>query len=233
MSVDLVIADPPYLFTTASSGAGKLNPWADISNASYWFAAWYREVFRILKPTGAMWTFLNWRTIPTVMKATLEIGQQIESLLVWDKQWIGPGGPRGLRPSYELVALICNPEYAVVDRGVYDIQRFPWSSIKPTGHPAEKPPALINWLLGLQPCELVVDPFCGSGTVPICCRTLGKDFIAFELSEEWQIKATRRITEQTQGNLFGEESAPKSKGSRETAYNKPQPPEQLNLLDTP
>ena len=106
--VDLVIADPPYNFTTASAGQGKLNPWADLCNSAYWFAAWLKiAMLRLRKLQGAIWQFCNWRTIPTITKAVFDIDQQIESLLIWDKDWIGPGGPRGLRPAYEMVALIC------------------------------------------------------------------------------------------------------------------------------
>jgi hypothetical protein len=59
--------------------------------------------------------------------------------MVWDKQWIGPGGQRGLRPSYELVALFANPDFAILDRGLPDVQPFPVGSYKPTGTPPKSP----------------------------------------------------------------------------------------------
>ena len=48
-------------------------------------------VRRALKPTGAMWTFTNWRSLPVVMKAASDLGWPVTSVLVWDKDWIGPG----------------------------------------------------------------------------------------------------------------------------------------------
>lgn len=138
-SVDLVLTDPPYMINTKSTGTGKISPWADYCNASFWYAEWMKETRRVLKNTGGLWTFLNWRSFVTFQKAACDIGWPIESVLVWDKCWIGPGGKKGLRPSYELVALFAMPEFQIENRGLYDIQRFRWSSKKPHGHPAENP----------------------------------------------------------------------------------------------
>jgi DNA modification methylase len=99
LAVDAITIDYHYMFTTSSSGNGKLNPWADMCNASYWFAQVIRDCRRLLKQTGCMWQFLNWRTMPTIQKAVFDSGWDITSMLVWDKQWIGPGGSQGLRPS--------------------------------------------------------------------------------------------------------------------------------------
>lgn len=145
--VDLVVADSPYGINTKSDGTGKINPWADLCNAAYWYAAWFAECRRVVSDGGAMWAFLNWRSLVTYQKAACDIGWPIESLLVWDKCWIGPGGPRGLRPSYELVGLWPNAEFGISDRGLPDIQRFQWSSHKPNGHPAEKPIDLVAWII--------------------------------------------------------------------------------------
>ena len=195
----LVLADPPYNFTTASAGSGKLNPWADLCNSAYWFAAWMQLAMdKTSKHQGALWSFCNWRTVVTITKAVFDIGQQIESLLVWDKYWIGPGGPRGLRPSYENVALICHKNFQIKDRGVYDIQKFPASSRKPTGHPAEKPLNLISWLIK-KSCgddALILDPFAGSGTTLVAAKELGRKAIGIELDEKYCEMAARRLQQE-------------------------------------
>lgn len=143
-SVDMVLTDPPYMINTKSTGGGKLNPWADYCNAAFWYAEWIRQAKRILRETGCLWSFLNWRSFVTFQKAACDTGWPIESVLVWDKCWIGPGGSKGLRPSYELVALWAMPNFKIENRGLYDIQRFKCSSVKPHGHPAEKPVELVK-----------------------------------------------------------------------------------------
>lgn len=194
-SVDLVVTDPPYGINTKSDGNGKLSPWGDLTNAAFWYAAWIGECRRLLKPTGAIWSCLNWRSLVTFQKAACDLGWPIESLLVWDKGWIGPGGPKGLRPSYELVALWAMPEFAIPDRGLPDVQRFKWSGHKPSGHPAEKPRDLMAWIIGhcSAPGALVLDPFTGSGTTGLAAVDTGRRFIGIEQDPQWRDAAQLRI----------------------------------------
>src|SRR5690606_39612471 len=103
-SVHAVVTDPPYVIGAVSAGnmTSKSGGWADMMNSALWFATWYRQADRVLKHTGSLWTFANWRTVPVVMRAAIDAGLPVTSLLVWDKEWIGPGGTQGLRPSYEV-----------------------------------------------------------------------------------------------------------------------------------
>lgn len=194
-SVDLIVTDPPYMLGTYSSQKGKIDPWADWCNAAHWYAVWFGEARRVLKDTGAMWAFLNWRSMVTFQRAACTANWPIESLLVWDKEWIGPGGSKGLRPSYELCALFCGPEFAIPNRGLADIQRFKWSSKKPHGHPAEKPEALVRWLIeqSTSAGAVVMDLFMGSGTTAESCLRSGRQFIGFEMNPEYHAIAMQRI----------------------------------------
>lgn len=208
-SITAVITDPPYIIGAVSAGSlsSKSGGWADMMNSSHWFAAWYREADRILKHRGSFWTFANWRTIPVVMRAAVDAGLPLTSLLVWDKQWIGPGGSQGLRPSYEVVALLAKPGFAVPNRGVPDVWQVPVGSYKPNGHPAEKPVPLVTRILttaAVPAGEVVVDPFAGSGTTVVAARALGIRCIAVEAEEKWCDLIARRCD---QGLLdFGEAS---------------------------
>lgn len=194
-SVDAVITDPPYGINTRSDRSGKLNPWADRINSAFWYREWIGQVRRVLKPSGCLWSFLNWRSFTTFQKAADDLGWSIESLLIWDKEWIGPGGLRGLRPSYEMVALWAMPDFSVAERGLADIQRFKWSSTKPNGHPAEKPEALMTWLVNCstQPGGFVLDIFAGSGTTGAACAIHGRRFLGVEVDTAWAEYARARI----------------------------------------
>ena len=204
-SVTAVATDPPYVIGAVSAGtlASKSGGWADMMNSAYWFAAWYTECARVLKHRGSLWTFCNWRTIPVVMRAASDARLPVTSLLVWDKEWIGPGGPQGLRPSYELVALMARPGFTIPDRGVPDIWRHKAGPHKPNGHPAEKPVALVERILrtaAVPAGELVLDPFMGSGTTVLAARALGLRAIGIEAEERWCELAARRLD---QGLLTG------------------------------
>lgn len=212
MSVDAFVTDPPYGINTKSDGTGKLNPWADLCNAALWYREWLGLCRRALKPSGSIWSFLNWRSLPTFQKAGCDLGWPIESLAIWNKQWIGPGGPRGLRPSYEMVALWGMPDFKIEDRGIPDLFLAEASGYKATGHPAEKPEKAIRWILdalSLSAGSLVVDPFSGSGTVGTVARQRGLEFIGFELDERWATSSRLRIdAADKQGSLLLARAAP-------------------------
>jgi site-specific DNA-methyltransferase (adenine-specific) len=187
--VDTVVTDPPYGINTKSDGAGKLNPWADLCNSAFWYTAWFRECRRVSR---SMWACFNWRSMVTFQKAACDASWPIESVLVWHKDWIGPGGCNGLRPSYEMVGLWCNGA-TVVDRGIPDMQTFKWSSHKPTGHPAEKPVDLMQFCMDAVQAQTVLDPFTGSGTTGVACIKTGRKFIGIEIDEKYCEIAAKRI----------------------------------------
>lgn len=208
-SVSAVVTDPPYIIGAVSAGnmASKSGGWADMMNGALWFSAWYREVDRVLKTNGCFWTFLNWRTLPVVMRAAVDAQMAITSMMVWDKEWIGPGGQQGLRPSYELCALMAKGEFAIPNRGIPDIWRCQVGSYKESGHPAEKPEPLVRRILetsALEAGALVVDPFLGSGTTAVAAKALGLRFIGFEAEERFCEMAAKRCAQDV---LFSEAAA--------------------------
>lgn len=198
-SVDLIVTDPPYGIGIRSQANknSKLNPWADMCNASFWYAAWLRECKRVLKDDGACWSFINWRYFTTLQKAGLEADWPIESLLIWDKGYPGTGGVKGLRPSYEMVALFAGPDFAIKNRSLVDIQCFKWSTTKPTGHPAEKPLDLIRWLIQTSGKQggVIVDPFMGSGTTACAAVLENGNYIGFEMDARWKERADARVAD--------------------------------------
>ena len=200
-AVDLVLTDPPYQLSTSSSYAAKVNPWADMCNSAFWFAELYRVYFRLLKETGAVWQFLNWRSLPTTQKAAFDAGSKLESLMVWDKVWIGPGGKRGLRPRYELIALLANADFAIPRRDIPDICQCLWSGHKPSGHAAEKPTEVCRGLIEISSKEgdVVLDPFCGSGTTLEAAIIMGRKYIGIEIDEHWANESRLRVAKAETG----------------------------------
>jgi len=199
-TIAAVVTDPPYVIGSVSAGnmASKSGGWADMMNSSLWFSTWYREVKRVLRTSdGCFWTFLNWRTIPVVMRAALDAGLPITSMLVWDKEWIGPGGSQGLRPSYEMVALLSHPDFAIPDRGVADIWRCQVGSYKENGHPAEKPERLIRRIIQTSAVDgVVLDPFLGSGTTAVAAKNAGVLCIGIEAEERYCEIAAKRCAQE-------------------------------------
>lgn len=210
-SAGLVVTDPPYSFGMASAATEEGNGqraragWADMMNAS----RWYGEVLTALRAKveprdGAAWIFNSWRSFPVLARASHDAGWPIESLMVWDKGWMGMGGMRGLRPSYELVALFVAGDFAMGDRAIPDIERERWVPAHRQNHPAEKPAALVERLIYHSGGEAlkgpILDPFMGSGTTLVAARNLGLPAIGIEAEEVYCEVAAKRLA---QGNLFG------------------------------
>jgi DNA modification methylase len=205
-SVRLVVTDPPYVFGIASTAQeGKAGGWGDLMNSSIWYESWLRACHRLtVTAQGAMWVFNSWRSFPVLARASYGVSWPIESLLVWDKEWIGPGGQKGLRPSYEQVALFAHADFALSNRGLPDIRRSKWSSLKPNGHSAEKPVDLLRWLIRESGGGLVLDPFVGSGSTLEAAKAEGHEAIGIEIEERWCEIAAKRLC---QGVLGLEHSA--------------------------
>ena len=60
----------------------------------------------------------------------------------------------------------------------------------------QKPEKLIERLIkaSSQPNEIVFDPFCGSGTIPVVCQRLGRNFIASEINSKYAKIAEERLS---------------------------------------
>lgn len=199
-SVSLVCTDPPYVIGAVSSGSesSKAGTWGDMMNSSRWFRDWYVMSKRVLRQDGALWTFCNWRSLPVVMKAASDSQWFVASCLVWHKDWIGPGGIVGLRPAYEMAALLPMPEFAIPNRGLPDVWTEPWSSHKPNGHPAEKPVALMRRMIEAAGGKdaLILDPFMGSGTTLRAAKDTGVRAIGIESEERYCEIAVQRLAQQ-------------------------------------
>lgn len=64
-------------------------------------------------------------------------------------------------------------------------------------HPTQKPIQLISHFVELlsNSGDLIVDPFMGSGTTGVVAKSLGRNFIGIELSEEYFDISSKRIEE--------------------------------------
>lgn len=66
-----------------------------------------------------------------------------------------------------------------------DIPKRENNKVKGNSHPTVKPVKLISYLitLGSRKGDVILDPFCGSGTTGVSCQITGRKFIGIELDE--------------------------------------------------
>ena len=84
-----------------------------------------------------------------------------------------------------------NNTSGVVSKGFERFETLP----KRNFHPTVKPLKLISYLvtLGSRPNDLVLDPFCGSGTTCLAAKMLGRNYIGIEKEEQYITLANSRV----------------------------------------
>ena len=92
--------------------------------------------------------------------------------------------------------------HVLVDSGSEDGRRnpltvleFPYSANKKQLHPTQKPVELFEWLIKTytNEGETILDNCIGSGTTAIACLNTNRNFIGFEMDEEYYNLANERI----------------------------------------
>lgn len=89
---------------------------------------------------------------------------------------------------------------------VWDIPYLNPKAKERTGYPTQKPVLLLNQILSIVTDEndLVVDPFCGSGTTCVSAKHLKRNFIGIDISKDAVELANKRLEEMiiTESNLL-------------------------------
>lgn len=70
-----------------------------------------------------------------------------------------------------------------------------WSMPENTDHPTQKSEKLIAKLVlaSSAPGDIILDPFLGSGTTAVVAKKLGRNYLGFEINEEYCLLAAKRI----------------------------------------
>jgi DNA modification methylase len=227
-AVDAVVTDPPYGHNNnngdlihrweAALGHGESGEARAIANdgreANEIVRTSFGEWSRMLKPGccccccccgggGPDPQFARW-------SLWLDEVLDFKQMVVWDK------GPMGMgwhyRRSYETVLVAQKPGagcHWFGDKRVENIIRpgdFGIRKIIPSAnqHPTQKPVELAARFIELhtEPGDLVLDPFCGSGTTYVAAKKLGRRYIGIELDPEYCEIARARVAATTPP-LFG------------------------------
>jgi site-specific DNA-methyltransferase (adenine-specific) len=151
------------------------------------------ESTRVLRPSGSLLCFLDWRQVPNVVPAIESAGLRYQNLLVWDKGSMGLG--LGFRASHELVAHFSNGSPRYHARDVGNVLRVRRVSRAGRDHQTQKPTELLRALLRVvvPPGGTVVDPFCGSGSTLVAAAELGMGSIGFDRDGKHVRRAAERV----------------------------------------
>src|SRR5499427_3659144 len=194
--------------------------WDKFSNfAAYdeFTRAWLTSCRRVMKPNATLWVIGSYHNIFRVGTILQDLSFWILNDVIWRKTNPMPNF-RGRRftnahetliwASRDAAARQYTFNYEALKAGNEDIQvRSDWTIALCTGeerlkgrdnkklHPTQKPEALLARVIlsSSRPDDVVLDPFCGTGTTGAVAKRLGRRFIGIEREEVYRQAAERRI----------------------------------------
>ncbi len=202
----LIIADPPFNVKINGhvKGRGKthhrefLMGSGEMSKAGFtnFLATTVDFLIQFSRSGSIHFLFIDWRHLPEMLHAALPAYHEWKNLLVWNKENAGQG--TFFRSKHELILAFKNGSATHINNfGLGEMGRYRANVLDYPGtkglhsasqgeldlHPTRKPVALIADLI--RDCSrrkgIILDPFCGSGTIIIAAERTGRIARAIEL----------------------------------------------------
>lgn len=219
-SVDLICVDPPYFQVMLEDWKNEKydwdKQWATFEDYLNWCDLWFKEFKRILKENGSLYIFSDDK-ICAYIQIKLDKLFTLKNNIVWVKpnnmtirgwnhyQCFSPITERILFYSNEDKNLNQKRNCSGIPKRTFnakenftDVWTFNMTqNYEKTIHPTQKPLSLIKRIIetSSKKDDLVLDCFMGSGTTAFASKIIGRNFIGFEMSQEYCEKAERRLNQ--------------------------------------
>ncbi|HBY19860.1 MAG TPA: hypothetical protein DEG71_02450 [Clostridiales bacterium] len=209
-SIDLIVTDPPYKVTsrgrgkegTTTSGGmledkltckGKIFKHNDIKPQQY-----IPEFYRVLKEGSHCYIMTNHINLLEILTVANECGLHFIKSIIWDK------GNKIMSQLYmsqfEYILFFRKGKSKRINNcGTSDLISIPNKKTKGEDgnniHDTEKPIELMKILIenSSQEGEIVLDPFIGVGSVALACVGSSRDYIGYEIDEDYCGVANKRL----------------------------------------
>ncbi|QCX33120.1 site-specific DNA-methyltransferase [Caloramator sp. E03] len=220
-SVSMIFADPPYRLSndgiTCKSGKmacvnkGDWDKSYGLKEDHKFNRKWIKACDRVLKDDGTIWISGTYHIIHSIAFALMELGYYIINEIIWFKPNAAPNmGCRCFTASHE--TLIWAKKYKNARhtfnydyikelnngkqmRSVWEIPTTPKKEKTLGSHPTQKPKELLYRciLSSTNEGDLVLDPFCGSGTTGVISIENKRKFIGIDIDETYLELTKKRI----------------------------------------
>lgn len=212
-SIDMIFADPPYKLSnggiTCKSGRmecvdkGEWDKSGGLKEDHKFNKAWLKACNHVLKDDGTIWISGTYHIIHSIAFALLEMEYYIINEIAWVKPNAAPNmGCRCFTASQETLlwakkkksakhtfnyALMKEMNEGKQMRSVWNIPTTPKREKTFGYHATQKPKELLYRciLSSTNEGELILDPFCGSGTTGVVAVENNRKFIGIEIEKEF------------------------------------------------
>lgn len=189
-SVDLVVTDPPYLVNYRDRQNRSILNDTD----PFWLKPAFSQTFRVLKANSLCISFYGWHEVDTFMSAWKSAGFRPVGHIVWPKRYTSRTGY--LAYAHEQAYLLAKGRPPRPSAPLRDVQRWHYSGNRQ--HPTQKSVEILKPLVRTysKPGDLVLDPFCGSGSTAMAAKLTGRRYLAIEKDTRYFTTAQRRLAGQ-------------------------------------
>lgn len=197
-NADLILTDPPYSsggFQEAGRVSGSIGTKRKKADGKEYTPKLCndnlssRGYCALIKSVLGMWSplwcyvFTDWRMWVYLFDVMESSGFGVRSMIVWDKGT--PGMGRGWRSQHELVMFGIHVK-AEFDNKMASGNVLHSSRTGNPNHPTEKPVDILETILTVSDfCQMIADPFLGSGTTMVACQNLNRKCLGIEISPEY------------------------------------------------
>ena len=184
-SIDLVVTDPPYGMKFQSNYRKVKHKSIQNDDNLDWLESWVVELKRVCKDHAHLYIFCSWHNID-LFKQIVGAYFQVKNILIWEKNNTGMGDLEGdYAPKYEMILFCSNGSKKL--NGGRDANILKAKRTGNENHPTEKPVNLISYLIekSSNKGDLVLDTFAGSFSTARDCKEIGRNFICFEIEEDY------------------------------------------------
>ncbi len=211
-SVDLIVTSPPY---NLSIEYDQHDDSMHLKNYYDWCEKWIEESYRVLKvggrfclQIGCFQSNLNEPTYSTFTEIFKKKGFTFREFIIWNKNtipkrtawgsWKSPSNPR-ISPPFEMIINFHKKSPKILEKGETDLTKeefVQWTnglwviapeSAKRRNHPAPFPEELVKRCIKMHSYigSVVLDPFNGSGTTTSVAKSLNRQWVGFDISENY------------------------------------------------
>jgi site-specific DNA-methyltransferase (adenine-specific) len=186
-SIDFILTDPPYLVRYQDREGRSIQ---NDSNSD-WLMPAFSEAYRVLRQDRFMVSFYGWTQTDKFFHAWRSAGFRIVGHIVFRKQYASKS--RFLKYQHEQAYLLAKGNPKLPESPVADVVDMPYSGNKL--HPTQKPVTALKPLIETftQKNELILDPFCGSGSTLLAAKILDRRYLGIELDAQYVAAAARRL----------------------------------------